>query len=186
MLSTMAYMCKCNAPKRENCALNFVEYVKGQAKHSRRRCGHRIDPVHMWWCGAHQARELSEEYRSTAPATLDRRQVILGSMIIAACPSASLEATAAEPVDMDVLASYAFQAYNDKDLPRAREYFSKIIARDFNPVWLERRGQVSVDMKDFEDALLDFNTAERLYRCAKPQVPEMILLHLPCVPTALW
>jgi tetratricopeptide (TPR) repeat protein len=50
-------------------------------------------------------------------------------------------------------------------LPLARDYFNRIIVRDAsNPVWLERRGQVHVDMKLFENAIDDFNAAERMYR----------------------
>lgn len=115
-------------------------------------------------------RALPHRDESHGTSAWSRRAFLLGSFIGAALQLSPQEAVAADsvPIDIDVLASYAFQAYNEKDLQRAREYFSKIIARDNNPVWLERRGQVLVDMKEFEAALVDFNQAESLYRCAWP------------------
>lgn len=110
---------------------------------------------------------------------------MLGSLFLAACPSSAFAASGtldgSVPADIDVLASYAFQAYNEKDLNRALEYFNKVVARDPNPVWLERRGQVLVDMKQFEEALDDFNRAESLYRYdTVPTVLHMfwVLLHV--------
>lgn len=65
---------------------------------------------------------------------------------------------------LEILATAALKAYSDNDLPRARDYFDKIIAKDSsNPVWLERRGQVLVDMKLFREAIDDFNAAEAMY-----------------------
>lgn len=73
------------------------------------------------------------------------------------------EAAAVED-QVEILATAALKAYGDNDLPRAREYFDKIVAKDpTNPVWLERRGQVLVDLKLFRNAIDDFNAAEAMY-----------------------
>lgn len=134
---------------------------------SRRRRGSEIDRSVVVVAQPQQ----NEACRSTGKENgmRCRRNILLGSVMLAAVsPFSALAATAedAVPLDIDLLASYAFQAYNEKDLKRAQDYFSKIVARDPNPVWLERRGQVLVDMKLFAEALDDFNRAEALYRYA--------------------
>mmetsp|Transcript_31344 Transcript_31344/g.43483 ORF Transcript_31344/g.43483 Transcript_31344/m.43483 type:complete len:366 (-) Transcript_31344:67-1164(-) len=57
----------------------------------------------------------------------------------------------------------AIQAYRSRNLAKSEYLFNKIIDIDpENPVWYERRGQVKVDLKDFEGAIEDFNTAQKL------------------------
>lgn len=101
-----------------------------------------------------------------AKASLDRRDVLLLSSVLPLCSSGSAIAAEATEVEgqIEVLATAALKAYSDNDLPRAREYFDKIVAKEpSNPVWLERRGQVFVDMKLFGEAIDDFNAAESMY-----------------------
>lgn len=76
----------------------------------------------------------------------------------------AIASDAASEGQIEVLATAALKAYSDNDLTRAREYFDKIVIKDpTNPVWLERRGQVLVDMKLFREAIADFNAAEAMY-----------------------
>ena len=65
----------------------------------------------------------------------------------------------------DALERRAKRAYEARDLQRAREALTAIIAMEpETPEWRERRAQVLVDMKLFEDAVADYDEAERMYR----------------------
>lgn len=100
-----------------------------------------------------------------AGASVSRRTLLPLSVSIAVLSAPIGGALAAEALpSIEVLATAALKAYSDNDLPRARDYFNKIVERDStNPVWLERRGQVLVDMKLFEEAITDFNAADAMY-----------------------
>lgn len=163
-MALAGHFCSFSGSKQELHLFNRLEVSNARsiARSQRRRGNGRAKSfvVHV---------QRSEAYRSTGwehGAGIKRRNILLGMMFVAASSFSAVAATAedAVPVDIDVLASYAMQAYNEKDLKRAREYFNKIVARDPNPVWLERRGQVLVDMKAFAEALDDFSMAEKLYR----------------------
>lgn len=178
LCSAMACVCHCTTwSKQQLHSFTVVEVLKAHPSSrssSQKRYGlHKTDNKPLVVVAQAQP-QRNEAYRSSG---WDRRGMLLGSILVAACPLGSVAATVddAVPVDIDVLASYAFQAYNEKDLQRARDYFSRIISRDSNPVWLERRGQVLVDMKEFNEALDDFNRAELLYRYSPP--PFLINLH---------
>lgn len=66
---------------------------------------------------------------------------------------------------VEKLALDAINAYNAKELPKAYKLYSEIASIEpENPVWVERRGQVAVDMKLFSDAIRDFDHAEAMYK----------------------
>ena len=49
--------------------------------------------------------------------------------------------------------------YRAKQLPAALDALTELISREpENAIWYERRGQVFVDLKRFQDALSDFDT----------------------------
>lgn len=55
----------------------------------------------------------------------------------------------------------AIQAYRERNLPEALRLFDAIVDLDpENPVWYERRGQVHLDLKQFREAIADFDTAQ--------------------------
>jgi tetratricopeptide (TPR) repeat protein len=80
--------------------------------------------------------------------------------------------------DVEQLANDAMDAYNKKDLDKAYNIYSKIMRLETDtPVWAERRGQVQVDMKRFNEAIQDFNDAEEGYRrTIDPQYVSLGLL----------
>eukprot|EP00892_Ulva_mutabilis_P003677 jgi/Ulvmu1/1681/UM115_0010.1 len=100
-----------------------------------------------------------------AEAACSRRHMLYTSISALTLSSGVGEAFAAEAESsVEVLATAALKAYSDNDLTRAREYFTRIVTKEpTNPVWLERRGQVLVDMKLFQEAIEDFNAAEAMY-----------------------
>ena len=96
-------------------------------------------------------------------ATAHRRDVALlplASLLL------GLPANAEEATDeSEQLAKDALEAYNAKDLYKAWQLYSKLVSLEpEKPVWLERRGQVQVDRKQFKEAILDFNAAEACYQ----------------------
>ena len=83
-------------------------------------------------------------------------------------------AAAAPAMDaIEELASSARRAYNAKDLRGALRDLDSIIAEteqaggagreDEIAVWYERRAQVKLDLKQFNESIADFDTAERLH-----------------------
>lgn len=63
----------------------------------------------------------------------------------------------------DELERRAKAAYNQRDLVTARDALTAIVDMEPNePVWLERRAQVYVDLKRFEEAISDYDAAARL------------------------
>jgi len=65
----------------------------------------------------------------------------------------------AEFAELEALAKGSYQK---RQLPLALDCLTELIRREPDvPVWRERRGQVFVDLKRFEEALADFDAAER-------------------------
>lgn len=105
-----------------------------------------------------------ESFQNLKLKSFCRRFVVLNALFVAGV-TASAGADAAQEAGIDDLASRAIDAYNQKMLPEANQLYTKIISLEPNaPVWLERRGQVLVDLKRFDDAIGDFNAAEGLYQ----------------------
>ncbi|OUS42178.1 hypothetical protein BE221DRAFT_63564 [Ostreococcus tauri] len=64
----------------------------------------------------------------------------------------------------DALERRAKSAYYARDLSGALDALTAIIELEpEEPVWRERRGQVYVDLKRFEDAIVDYDFAEKKY-----------------------
>jgi tetratricopeptide (TPR) repeat protein len=65
--------------------------------------------------------------------------------------------------EIAALQTEAMTAYNRKQLRKAEQLFGKIMQLDTEnvAVWYERRGQVLVDLKQFQRAIQDFDEAER-------------------------
>jgi tetratricopeptide (TPR) repeat protein len=81
-----------------------------------------------------------------------------------AAPRARATATTTTD-EFNALERRAKRAYYARDLKRAREDLTAIIAMEpETPEWRERRAQVLVDMKLFEEAIADYDEAERMYR----------------------
>ena len=67
--------------------------------------------------------------------------------------------------DIEELAQRAINAYNARELQLSYELYTEVVRLEpASPVWLERRGQVLVDLKRFGEAVTDFDTAEKMYR----------------------
>ena len=85
--------------------------------------------------------------------------------LLAVGAPAAAETSEGPGADLEALAAEALQAYNDKRLEEAYEKYSAIVrALPDSPVWRERRGQVLVDLKRFDDAIAEFDEAERVYK----------------------
>ena len=62
----------------------------------------------------------------------------------------------------DELEAFAKAAYRNRELPDALAALSELVRREPDmAVWRERRGQVLLDLKRFNEALADFDEAER-------------------------
>ena len=73
-------------------------------------------------------------------------------------------AAAARDETFDELERRAKQSYYARDLDSALDALSRIIESEPNePVWRERRAQVLVDLKRFEDAIADYDFAQSKY-----------------------
>lgn len=86
-----------------------------------------------------------------------RTLVALGWLLPALASRASSET-------FDALERRAKQSYYARDLDGALDALTRIIAMEpEEPVWRERRAQVLVDLKRFEDAIADYDFAESKY-----------------------
>ena len=109
------------------------------------------------------ARPRAARPRARARVDVDRRAVALALALALAAPRARATATTTDDA-FDALERRAKRAYEARDLQRAREALTAIIAIEpETPEWRERRAQVLVDMKLFEDAVADYDEAERMY-----------------------
>jgi len=109
------------------------------------------------------ARPRAARPRARARVDVDRRAVALALALALAAPRARATATTTDDA-FDALERRAKRAYEARDLRRAREALTAIIAIEpETPEWRERRAQVLVDMKLFEDAVADYDEAERMY-----------------------
>ena len=98
---------------------------------------------------------------------VNRRAVALAlALALATRAAPRARATATTTTDeFNALERRAKRAYYARDLKRAREDLTAIIAMEpETPEWRERRAQVLVDMKLFEEAIADYDEAERMYR----------------------
>ena len=109
------------------------------------------------------ARPRAARPRARARVDVDRRAVAVALALALAAPRARATATTTDDA-FDALERRAKRAYEARDLQRAREALTAIIAIEpETPEWRERRAQVLVDMKLFEDAVADYDEAERMY-----------------------
>lgn len=108
-----------------------------------------------------------------------RAALLAGSFVALGAPAAPRTASAADQVTRDALwggggrggggeleeaAARAREAYARRKLPEALSALDDAVAlAPDEGVWYERRGQVQVDLKDFEAALADFERAKTLY-----------------------
>jgi tetratricopeptide (TPR) repeat protein len=95
-----------------------------------------------------------------------RRQVLaLPLLTTAASLLSPLAARAADDLrtaEFAELEALAKGSYQKRQLSLALDCLSELVRREPDvPVWRERRGQVFVDLKRFEEALTDFDVAER-------------------------
>lgn len=88
-------------------------------------------------------------------------------LLTAAATVLPLHARAAEDFSLRTaefaeLEALAKTSYQKRQLPLALDCLSELIRREPDvSVWRERRGQVFVDLKRFEEALVDFDAAEK-------------------------
>ena len=102
---------------------------------------------------------------ASAAASSSRRRFLAAASLVVVAPSRGVARAAADVDDFNfnTLERTAKQAYYQRDLPRAYEALTKIIAMEPDEaVWLERRAQVLVDLKRFRDAIDDYNKAEAM------------------------
>ena len=113
---------------------------------------------------------VSAAQTSHQRVTCDRRGALLGvaalQLLALQTSTAGSQALAEEATsEVEDIAQRAIKAYSEKDLDRSYELYTQLIGLDpENPVWSERRGQVSVDAKRFEQAIKDFDAAEAVYK----------------------
>ena len=105
--------------------------------------------------------------RATAPPTTTattRRRLLANVAAAALAAARARDARALDGTDaFNALERAAKQAYYARDLPLAYDALTKIIAMEPDePVWLERRAQVLVDLKRFRDAIADYDRAEAM------------------------
>ena len=112
------------------------------------------------------ARPRAARPRARARVDVDRRAVALALALALATRARARARRRRRRTDaFDALERRAKRAYEARDLQRAREALTAIIAMEpETPEWRERRAQVLVDMKLFEDAVADYDEAERMYR----------------------
>jgi len=103
------------------------------------------------------------DLRASKFGPLSRREGMLTALVAGVVSSFSSSDARADDIGTEELQVEAIQAYRARELPQALRLFDKIIALDpENPVWYERRGQVQLDLKNFNEAIADFNTAQKL------------------------
>ena len=95
------------------------------------------------------------------PCSLHRRQLLLALLSLPLFPCAA-QAAAPSELSFDELEAFAKAAYRQRELPDALAALSELVRREPDvAVWRERRGQVLLDLKQFDAALADFDAAER-------------------------
>ena len=120
------------------------------------RHGRRRRTVRATACAA------SAHEAAASPPRFSRRCLFaaLAAAAVLPAPRALASGGALAEATFDQLEAFAKSSYEARQLDSALEALSELIRREPEaPVWRERRGQVFVDLKRFDDALADFDAA---------------------------
>lgn len=98
---------------------------------------------------------------ASSPAQLRRRQLFGAlALVLATRPKPAAAAASVEEISFAELEALAKASYQARELVLALSYFDELVRREpGTPVWRERRGQVLLDLKRFEESIADYNAA---------------------------
>lgn len=95
------------------------------------------------------------------------RRATLGSVACMTLLSTQQRAQAEESLEMlssENVEFVAKVAYKNRDFPGTLKALDVLVAREPDvPIWREERGQLYVDLKQFKEAIVDFDKAEQLW-----------------------